>query len=87
MRLFIYKLLAALVGVYILFQLTIGLLIVGFKKEISELSSSENISIIKEKIRDEMKDGINKERIIDKSDSILIKQFIDKIIKELNNTN
>ena len=85
MKLFIYKLLISLVAIYILFQLTIGLLMVEIKKTLFEISSSDNIAIVKDKIREEIKNGIDKERILNKSDSILIKKFIDKIIQELNN--
>lgn len=85
MKLFIYKLLISLVAIYILFQLTIGLLMVEIKKTLFEISSSDNIAIVKDKIREEIKNGIDKERILNKSDSILIKKFIEKIIQELNN--
>ena len=86
MKLFIYKLLISFVAVYILFQLTVGLLIVEIKKNIFQLTSSENTLVIKEKIREEIKSGIEKDRILNKSDSILIKKFFDKIKKELENT-
>lgn len=85
MRFFIYKLLITLIGIFILFQVTIGLTIKEVKKNIAELSSKESVSELKEKIREEIKNGIDKERILNKSDSILIKKFIDKIIQELNN--
>ena len=58
---------------------------VEIKKTLFEISSSDNITIVKDKIREEVKNGIDKERILNKSDSILIKKFIDKIIQELNN--
>ena len=86
MKLFIYKLLISFVAVYILFQLTVGLLIVEIKKNIFQLTSSENTLVIKEKIREEIKSGIEKDRILNKSDSIFIKKFFDKIKKELENT-
>lgn len=87
MRIFIYKLLITLAGIYILFQLTIGLFVKEVKKNISEFSSSENISIFKDKIREEIKNGIEKEKILNESDSVLLKKFIEKISKEINNNN
>ena len=64
MRLFIYKLLITLAGVYILFQLTVGLLVTEVKKNLSDFSSAENISFIKNKIREEIKNGIEKDKIL-----------------------
>ncbi len=87
MRIFIYKLLITLAGIYILFQLTIGLFVKEVKKNISEFSSSENISIFKDKIREEIKNGVEKEKILNESDSVLLKKFIEKISKEINNNN
>ena len=87
MRIFIYKLLITLAGIYILFQLTIGLFVNEVKKKISKFSSSENISLFKDKIREEIKNGIEREKILNESDAILLKKFIEKISKEKNNNN
>ncbi len=86
MRLFIYKLLITLAGVYILFQLTVGLLVKEVKKNLSDFSSAENISFIKNKIREEIKNGIEKDKILNESDSLLLKEFIEKISREINNS-
>lgn len=87
MKIFIYKLLISLVAIFILFQLTIGLLIKETKKTISELSSKDTATYLKSKIREEIKDGITKERFLNKEDAILLKQFYNKIEKELNEVN
>ena len=87
MRIFIYKLLITLAGIYILFQLTIGLFVNEVKKNISKFSSSENISLLKDKIREEIRNGIEKEKILNESDSILLKKFIEKISREININN
>ena len=87
MRIFIYKLLITLAGIYILFQLTIGLFVNEVKKNISKFSSSENISLFKDKIREEIKNGIERQKILNESDAILLKKFIEKISKEINNNN
>ena len=79
MRIFIYKLLITLAGIYILFQLTIGLFVKEVKKNISEFSSSENISIFKDKIREEIKNGVEKEKILNEIGLVLLKKFIEKI--------
>ena len=86
MRLFINKLLITLAGVYILFQLTVGLLVTEVKKNLSDFSTAENISFIKNKIREEIKNGIEKDKILNESDSLLLKEFIEKISREINNS-
>ncbi|MDA8538764.1 hypothetical protein N9K36_00690 [Candidatus Pelagibacter bacterium] len=85
MKIFIYKLLITLVAIYILFQLTFGLIIKEFNIKISEITSSENIVIIKEKIRKEIKSGIKKDQIMSQEDSRLLKEFFNKIKNEINN--
>lgn len=85
MKIFIYKLLITLVAIYILFQLTFGLIIKEFNIKISEITSSENIVIIKEKIRKEIKSGIKKDKIMNQEDSRLLKEFFNKIKNEINN--
>ena len=84
MKLFIYKLLISLVAVYIMFQLTIGLVLKDFEKKIDEFKTKENIGLTKNKIRDELNNGINKKRILSPSDAILLKKFFNKILSEIN---
>tara|TARA_B100000900_G_scaffold398655_1_gene400284 strand:- start:899 stop:1156 length:258 start_codon:yes stop_codon:yes gene_type:complete len=85
MKIFIYKLIISLVGIFILFQLTIGLAIKEVEKNIIEFSSKESVSIYKEKIREEINEGIKKDRILDEEDAKLLKLFYEKIKQELNN--
>ena len=87
MKIFIYKLLISLVAIFILFQLTVGLLIKEAKKNIQELSSKETVILFKEKIREEIKNGLSKENILIKEDAELLKQFYEKIKKELDSSN
>ena len=87
MKIFIYKLLISLVAIFILFQLTVGLLIKEAKKNIQELSSKETVILFKEKIREEIKNGLSKENILSKEDAKLLNQFYEKIKKELDSSN
>ncbi len=87
MKIFIYKLLISLVAIFILFQLTIGALIKEAKKNIQELSSKETAILFKEKIREEIKNGLSKENILSKEDAELLKQFYEKIKRELYSSN
>ena len=87
MKIFIYKLLISLVAIFILFQLTVGLLINEAKKNIQELSSKETVILFKEKIREEIKNGLSKENVLSKEDAKLLNQFYEKIKKELDSSN
>ena len=87
MKIFIYKLLISLVAIFILFQLTVGLLIKEAKKNIQELSSKETVILFKEKIREEIKNGLSKENVLSKEDAKLLNQFYEKIKKELDSSN
>ena len=87
MKIFIYKLLTTLVAIFILFQLTVGLLIKEVKKNIQELSSKETVILFKEKIREEIKNGLSKENVLSKEDAKLLNQFYEKIKKELDSSN
>ena len=82
-----FKLLTTLVAIFILFQLTIGALIKEAKKNIQELSSKETAILFKEKIREEIKNGLSKENILSKEDAELLNQFYEKIKQELNSSN
>ena len=86
MKIFIYKLLAILVGFYIVFQLTIGLVLKDIKNSISNYSSEENILFVKEKIREELKNGLSKDKILSPEDAKLIKNFYFKIKEEIENS-
>ena len=87
MKIFINKLLISLVAIFILFQLTVGLLIKEAKKNIQELSSKETVILFKEKIREEIKNGLSKENVLSKEDAKLLNQFYEKIKKELDSSN
>ena len=83
MRLFVYKTLFVFFCLFLLFNLTIGYQIRKIENSIQNISSKEKIESLKEKIRKEMKSGIDKENIFKNEDRILIKKFLKKIIEEL----
>lgn len=86
MKIFVYKTLFVMVCVLILFQLTIGAKIKELKNEIGNFKSQENISFVKEKIRDELKNATEKDNYLTPEDAKLINNFINKIKKELSET-
>lgn len=86
MKIFIYKFLVACLFIFILFHLTFGYVVRSYEVKIQNSFSKDKIRFLKDKIRSEIQDGLNKERILTKEDSILINEFLEKIIKDLNDT-
>jgi len=85
MKTFVYKTLFIFVGIFLLFQLTIGIKLKQLNKELAALKSKENIEIIKDKLRDELRNAIRKENYLSPDDAKLINEFINKLKKELSN--
>jgi hypothetical protein len=85
MKTFVYKSLFIFVGIFILFQLTIGAKMKEINDELTNLKSKENIEILKNKLRDEISSAIKKENYLNPEDAKLINEFINKIQKELSN--
>ena len=87
MKIFVYKFLIILVGIFIVFQLTIGLLIKEMKSTFVEYTSGDNILFLKDKLRNEIKENLKKDQILNNEDAKLLKQLLEKIDKELKNLN
>ena len=87
MKIFVYKTLFVFVCVFIIFQLTFGAKIRQLNSELEEFKSKKNIENIKNKIRDELKNATEKEKYLSPDDAKLINDFINKLKKELSNTN
>ena len=85
MKTFVYKTLFIFVGIFLLFQLTIGVKLKQLNNELTKFKSKKNIEIIKDKIRDELKNAISKENYLTPDDAKLINEFINKLKKELSN--
>ena len=84
MKIFIYKSLFVSFLVLILFKLTIGTLVNNYEEKFEKLFSKEYINKVKIKIREEVKTGIEKERILSAEDALLINKFFDKLQKEIS---
>tara|TARA_Y100000590_G_C15305098_1_gene857901 strand:- start:181 stop:447 length:267 start_codon:yes stop_codon:yes gene_type:complete len=83
MRQFIYKMLIVIVGIVLVYEFTIGRQIAQFKERANILISKEGRRDGVNKLRNEIKKAINKERYLSKEDAVLLNQFINKINKEL----
>ncbi len=87
MKIFFYK----SILIFFLFILAIhysyGVIKKQIKSEFQSLVSKENVEYIKNKIREELKDGIEKKQLINSEDAILINNFSKKIKLELEKNN
>ena len=83
MRQFIYKVLIVVVGIILVYELTIGKQIAQFKERTNILISKEGRRDGVNKLRNEIKKAVNKDRYLSKEDAILLNQFISKIKDEL----
>ena len=75
MKIFVYKTLFVFFLIYLLLQFTIGAKIRQIQQEIDNFKSKENVEIIKDKIRDEIRNAINKESYLNKEDAQLINEI------------
>ena len=85
MKIFVYKALFVFVCIFLLFQLTIGVKIKQFERELDNFKSKENIENIKNKIRKELRNAVEKENYLSDDDAKLINEFINKLKQELSN--
>ena len=81
MKTFIPKLVISLLSLYVLFELTIGSRIDYFMKIFND---SQTRLEVKEKIKTEIKKGLEKENYFTEEERVLFVNFIKKIKKELD---
>tara|TARA_Y100000590_G_scaffold194540_1_gene221033 strand:- start:363 stop:626 length:264 start_codon:yes stop_codon:yes gene_type:complete len=83
MKVFIYKSLFIFFLIFLLFKLTIGSLVKNYEKKVDSYFSKENLVILKQKAREEMKNAIEKENYLEPEDAKLINKFLKKIQSEI----
>ena len=83
MKIFVYKVVFIMIALFFLFNFTVGYQLRKIEDNITNISSAEQIHIIKAKLRKEMNSAINKDKIFNEDDKLLINRFIKKIILEL----
>ena len=86
LKVFFIKLIAITFSVIIIINVFYNVFLSDKLDILSKLSSldKESAEVIKDKIRSELKSGLEKERILSDDDALLIKKFIEKISSELN---
>ena len=87
MKIFVYKTLFIFLCVFLLFQFTFGIKIKQLNDELEKFKSQKNIENMKNKLRDELRNAISKENYLRPEDAKLINDFINKLQKELSNSN
>ncbi len=87
LKLFFIKLSAVTFSIIIILNVTYNLIFAdkleSFNK-ILRLNEKENIEFIKNKIRSEISSGLEKEKLLNEEDKILIYKFYKKIKKEFD---
>ena len=86
MKIFLYKFAIILVGVFLLFEFTIGSKLKYYERNLTNILSKQSIESIKQKAKDEMRIAINKDVYLDPKEAKLLNQFIKKIQKELKDS-
>ena len=84
MKIFVYKTIFILIGIYILYQFTIGKKINYYDYHIKNLTNDQGRELIRNKIRNELKKATERDRILDLEDRELLRKFITKIQSELS---
>ena len=84
MKIFVYKTIFVLIGIYILFQFTVGIKINNYENILKNLTNDQGREMIRNKIRNEIKKATEKDQILDHEDKELLKKFITKIQGELS---
>ena len=82
MKFFFYKSFIIFILFLIGFHFTFGIIKKEIKNEIIHFTSKENIEQIKKKIREEIKNGSNKESILNEADVRLLKAYYNKLKKD-----
>tara|TARA_B100001057_G_scaffold308746_1_gene308845 strand:+ start:318 stop:584 length:267 start_codon:yes stop_codon:yes gene_type:complete len=83
MKQFIYKTIIVIIAIVLIYEFTISKQIKQITKQSEILLSKEGRKEGVEKLREEIKKAIKKERYLSKEDASLINEFIKKITIEL----
>ena len=86
MKQYIYKTIIALVAVVLIYEFTLGKLIKKYTDKLNYISTKEGRKEFIISLREEIQKGVKKERYLSKEDALLLNQFINKIQKELQET-
>tara|TARA_X000000368_G_C23046660_1_gene719461 strand:- start:1566 stop:1832 length:267 start_codon:yes stop_codon:yes gene_type:complete len=83
MKNFIYKIIVVVIATILVYEFTIGKKISEFGSRIDAVSSKEGRKDTVNKLREEIRKAVKKERYLSKEDAKLIGEFIRKVQKEV----
>ena len=85
LKIFFIKLVAITFAIIVIINVFYNVFLADKLEILNKLSSLDNntAEMVKDKIRSEMKSGLEKDRVLSNEDAILIKKFIKKITSEL----
>ena len=85
LKIFLIKLIAVTFAIIVVINVFYNIFLADKLDALNKLSNLDKntAEIIKDKLRSELKSGLEKDRILSDEDAILIKKFIDKISSEL----
>jgi len=87
LKIFFIKLISIVISIIIIINVLYNTILadkIDSLNFIFSLNKKENIEEVKNKIRKEVKKGLEKDKILNDEDAILLKKFYIKIRKELN---
>ena len=85
LKIFFVKLIAITFAIIVIINVFYNIFLADKLDVLSKLSNLDKntAEMIKDKLRSELKSGLEKDRILSDEDAILIKKFIEKIFSEL----
>ena len=83
MKLFIYKSLVFFFLLFVFFQATFGYVLRSYENKIMNQFSKDKIISLRSKIKEEMSNSLEKDKILSDEDALLLSNFIRKLSKEL----
>ncbi len=83
MKIFVYKVVFLMFSLFLLFNFTIGYQVRKIEDKILNISSKNKIEEFKVKLKKEIKSGLEKENIFKEDEKKLVRDFLQKIILEL----
>ena len=85
LKIFFIKLVAITFAIIVIINVFYNVFLADKLEILNKLSTLDNntAEMVKDKIRSEMKSGLEKDRILSSEDALLIKKFIKKITSEL----
>tara|TARA_Y100000591_G_scaffold168684_1_gene145469 strand:+ start:197 stop:475 length:279 start_codon:yes stop_codon:yes gene_type:complete len=86
LKIFFVKLIAITFSLIVIINVFYNVFLSDTLDVLNKLSSldKETAEMIKDKVRSELKSGLEKDKILSDEDALLIKKFIKKISSELN---